>query len=66
MTRRALPRRSPSFNLLAIPVLDSDGHMLGIITHDDVIDVVMEEATEDAQRIAAVDPQEDSYTRPVF
>lgn len=51
------------FNLLAIPVVDSEGHMLGIITHDDVIDVVIEEAAEDAQRIAAVAPLEDSYTR---
>lgn len=51
------------FNLLAIPVIDSGGHMLGIITHDDVIDVVIEEATEDAQRIAAVNPLEDSYMR---
>ncbi len=51
------------FNLLAIPVVDAEGHMLGIITHDDVIDVVIEEAAEDAQRIAAVAPLEDSYTR---
>ncbi|MCA9191373.1 MAG: magnesium transporter [Planctomycetales bacterium] len=51
------------YDLLAIPVVDSERHMLGIITHDDVIDVVMEEAAEDVQRIAAVDPLEDSYVR---
>ncbi|MDP6446619.1 MAG: magnesium transporter [Pirellulaceae bacterium] len=49
------------FDLLAIPVVDSDGNLLGIITHDDVMDVVREEATEDAHRIAAVDPLEESY-----
>ena len=51
------------FNLLAIPVVDSSRQLLGIITHDDVIDVVREELTEDAQRIAAVAPFEDDYLR---
>lgn len=51
------------YNLLAIPVVDDHFHMLGIITHDDVIDVVREEATEDVQRIAAVEPLSDSYMR---
>ncbi len=44
------------YNLLAIPVVDSGRQLLGIITHDDVIDVVREELAEDAQRIAAVAP----------
>ncbi|TWT64824.1 Magnesium transporter MgtE [Allorhodopirellula solitaria] len=51
------------FNLLAIPVIDSGRQMLGIITHDDVIDVVREELTEDAQRIAAVEPFDDDFLR---
>lgn len=51
------------YDLLAIPVVDEQRHMLGIITHDDVIDVVLEEATEDVQRIAAVEPLKDSYAR---
>lgn len=51
------------FNLLAIPVVDSGRQMLGIITHDDVIDVVREELTEDAQRIAAVAPLGDGFLR---
>ena len=37
--------------------------MLGIITHDDVIDVVMEEAQEDVQRIGAVNPLEETYLK---
>lgn len=56
-------RKVARFNLLAIPVVDDERHMLGIITHDDVIDVLREEATEDAHRIAAVDPLEDSYLK---
>lgn len=51
------------YDFTAIPVVDSERVMLGIITHDDVIDVVREEATEDAQRIAAVSPLENSYLR---
>ena len=43
-------------DLLAIPVVDHERRIIGIITHDDVIDVVREEATEDAHRSAAVDP----------
>ncbi|MFK7768240.1 MAG: magnesium transporter [Mariniblastus sp.] len=50
-------------DLLAIPVVDQQHKMLGIITHDDVIDVVREEATEDAHRIGAVDPLDESYLR---
>ena len=50
-------------DLLAIPVVDEERKMLGIITHDDVIDVVREEATEDAHRIAAVDPLDESYLK---
>ncbi|MDB4338982.1 magnesium transporter [Rubripirellula sp.] len=49
------------FNLLAIPVVDDARHLAGIITHDDVIDVVREELEEDAQRIAAVTPLEESF-----
>lgn len=51
------------YDLLAIPVVDDQHHMLGIITYDDVIDVVLEEAVEDAHRIAGVDPLEESYLR---
>lgn len=50
-------------DLLAIPVVDQQHKMLGIITHDDVIDVVRMEATEDAHRIGAVDPLDQSYLR---
>jgi magnesium transporter len=51
------------YDLLAIPVVDDQHRMLGIITYDDIIDVVRDEATEDAHRIAGVDPLEESYLR---
>jgi magnesium transporter len=50
-------------DVIAIPVVDDEHHMLGIITHDDVIDVMQEEAIKDAHQSAAVDPLEDSYLR---
>jgi magnesium transporter len=46
---------------VALPVTDSNGVLLGIVTHDDVLDVVQEEATEDIQKIGAVGPLEDPY-----
>ncbi|MHC4399253.1 MAG: magnesium transporter [Planctomycetota bacterium] len=49
------------YDLMAIPVVDDGHHMLGIITHDDVIDVMREEAAEDAYLSAAVEPLDESY-----
>ncbi len=49
------------FDFLAIPVVDDEYRMVGIVTHDDVMDVVIEEATEDAQRISGIDPLENAY-----
>jgi magnesium transporter len=54
-------RKVAKYNLLAIPVVDDEHRMLGIITHDDVIDVIAEEAVEDAYRAAAVEPLEETY-----
>lgn len=51
------------YNIMAVPVVDDGNHMMGIITHDDVIDVVREEAAEDVQRIVAVAPLSESYLR---
>lgn len=49
------------YDLVAIPVVDGQYRLLGIVTHDDVIDVVREEAVEDAQRIAAIQPLDEDY-----
>ncbi|MBN1589469.1 MAG: magnesium transporter [Pirellulales bacterium] len=49
------------YDLLAIPVVDDEYRLVGIITHDDIIDVVREEAAEDAYRIAAVAPLDTGY-----
>lgn len=49
------------YDFLAVPVVDQQDQLVGIITHDDVLDVLQEEATEDVQRQAAVLPLDDSY-----
>lgn len=54
------------FDFLAIPVVDHEQHLLGIITHDDVIDVLREEAEEDAYRAAAVEPLQSTYLQTSF
>ncbi|MGH7200266.1 MAG: magnesium transporter [Planctomycetaceae bacterium] len=49
------------YDFIAIPVVDSQNQLVGIVTHDDVLDIVQEEASEDAYRAAAVEPLEDGY-----
>lgn len=55
------------YDFLVMPVVDNQNRLVGIVTHDDVLDVLQEEATEDAHRQAAVEPLEDSYLEtPLF
>ena len=54
------------YDFLAIPVLDEQHRLVGIITHDDAIDVVVEEATEDALHQAGVASIDESYIDAPF
>jgi magnesium transporter len=49
------------YDLLALPVVDTRGVLLGVITIDDVVDVLEEEATEDIQRLGGAEPLRRSY-----
>lgn len=49
-------KRIAKYNLLAVPVLEKDGSVVGFVTVDDVIDVLVEEQTEDILRMAGVEP----------
>ena len=51
------------YDLLAIPVVDKEGRLVGIVTVDDVIDVLQEEATEDFDRMAGIAPSDKPYSR---
>ena len=51
------------YNFLALPVVDNDGRMVGIVTFDDAMDVMVEEATEDIEKMAAILPSEKTYLR---
>ena len=59
--REEAARLIARFDLIALPVLDEESRLVGIITHDDVLDVVQEEAEEDAYRQSAMEPLEQSY-----
>ena len=54
-----------SYNLLALPVVDKETKLVGVITVDDVIDVIKDEATEDIYRLAGVAGDEHSFTPPL-
>lgn len=49
------------YDFLAIPVIDDGGRLVGIVTHDDVLDAVRQDATDEAQRAAAITPLGERY-----
>ncbi len=49
------------YDYSSMPVVDSEGRLVGIITIDDIIDVIEEEATEDIEKMAAITPTDKSY-----
>ena len=49
------------YHFLALPVLDQDERLVGIVTFDDAMDVMVDEATEDITKMAAMSPSEKSY-----
>lgn len=54
------------YDFIAIPVVDNQNRLVGIVTHDDAADVMQEEATEDAHLAGAVQPLEDGYVATPF
>jgi magnesium transporter len=54
--QEAVAAKIAKYNLLAVPVLEADGSVVGFVTVDDVIDVLIEEGTEDALRMGAIEP----------
>jgi len=61
--REQAARIFEKYDFLSIPVVDSEMRLVGIITVDDIIDVIQEEATEDFQKMAAILPSDKPYLK---
>lgn len=66
MDQEEVSKRIASIDLMALPVVDAEGHMKGIVTVDDVVDVVKEEATEDIQKMGGQEALDKPYLRMGF
>ena len=66
MDQEEVARRMAKYDLNVIPVVAEDGKLLGVITIDDIIDVLVQEQTEDVQRIAGLEPLDVPYFQTSF
>ena len=64
--REEVARAVEKYDFLALPVLDDQDRLVGIVTQDDVMDVIQEEATEDAQKMAGMEPLASPYIHASF
>jgi magnesium transporter len=64
--QEAVSRLFAQHDLLAIPVLDAERRMKGLVTVDDIVDVVQEEATEDAQKFGGMEALDAPYLKIAF
>src|ERR1041385_8878394 len=67
--QESVAQKMAKYNLLAVPVLEKDGSVVGFVTVDDVVDVLIEEGTEDILRLAGVEPgalDKPSFDNPVW
>ncbi|HEY2253933.1 MAG TPA: magnesium transporter, partial [Planctomycetaceae bacterium] len=54
------------YDFIAMPVVDDQNRLVGIVTHDDVLDVVQQEATEDVHRLGGMQPMTEDYLEANF
>ncbi len=66
MDQEEVARRMAKYDLNVMPVVAEDGKLLGVITIDDIIDVLVQEQTEDVQKIGAVEPLDVPYFQTSF
>ena len=59
--KEVVAKEMSKYDLLALPVVDKEGRLVGIVTVDDAIDVIEEEATEDIEKMAAIIPSDKPY-----
>ena len=51
------------YDLLSVPVVDNEGRLVGIVTIDDIVDIIEDEATEDFEKMALLTPSDDEYLK---
>src|SRR5579883_445292 len=66
MDQEAVAKLFSQHHLLAVPVVDKGGHMKGIVTVDDIVDIVQEEASEDIQKIGGMEALDEPYLQISF
>ena len=64
--QEVVAQKMARYDFIAIPVVDDLDRLVGIITHDDVLDVLQEEATEDVHRMGGVGPMDEDYLEARF
>ena len=64
--RAEVARMTSEYDLVAVPVVDDGGRVIGVVTVDDVIDAIVEEQTEDVQKLGAMQPLEEPYFQAGF
>jgi magnesium transporter len=66
MDQEDVARRMAKYDMNVMPVVNEDGRLLGVITIDDIIDVLVQEQTEDVQKIGAIEPLDVPYFQTSF
>ncbi len=66
MDQEEVARVFADYDVVALPVVDRDNRMVGIVTVDDIVDVVEEETTEDVQKYGGMEALEEPYMRTTF
>jgi magnesium transporter len=66
MDQEDVARRMAKYDINAMPVVDNEGTLLGVITIDDIVDVLTAEQTEDVQKIGGMDPLDVPYFQTTF
>jgi magnesium transporter len=64
--QKEVARLVASYNMLAVPVVDSEHQLIGVITVDDVIDVIRDETTKDIQKIGGLEALDEPYIQTPF